>query len=167
MSRIDDLRLLLGEIERYRSVSSRIDDAITQLLEHDVPALGRNSTTAMAAAGLIETAYTSVETVLFRIAQSFGNNLSRSRWHTDLLSRMVTPIPGLRPAVISEQTRSMLDELMRFRHFNRYYFSFDYDWNRLSHLFEVRARTSKTLEIEIDTFRSFVQSLIDELDRPQ
>lgn len=153
MSRIDDLRLLLGEIERYRSIASRMNGAISQLLKHDIPALGRNSTTAMAAASLIETAYTAVETVLFRVAQCFGNNLSQSRWHTDLLNRMMTPVPGLRPAVVSEQTRSMLDELMRFRHFKRYYFSFEYDWNRLTHLFDVLARTDKALVAELNSFQ--------------
>ncbi|TVQ96870.1 MAG: hypothetical protein EA403_15560 [Spirochaetaceae bacterium] len=166
MSRIDDLHLLLGDIERYRSVSSKMNGAIVQLLDHDIPKLGTNTTTAMAAAGLIETAYTAVETVLFRIAQCFGNNLSQERWHSDLLHRMATPAPGLRPAVLSEQTRSMLDELMRFRHFKRYYFSFEYDWNRLRYLFEVIARTDEAMGTEIRAFEGFVHDLINELDSP-
>ena len=33
--------------------------------------------------------------------------------------------------MISDATCAALSELRRFRHFKRYYFSFDYDWDRL------------------------------------
>jgi hypothetical protein len=39
-----------------------------------------------------------------------------------------------RPAAISEDTHAALRELMRFRHFKRYYLEFDYDWDRLQFL---------------------------------
>ena len=91
----------------------------------------------LAAAGLIENYYTAVETVLYRIAQVFGNNLDPQRWHSDLLRRMCVSIPDVRPRVLSEITYSRLDELMRFRHFKRYSFHLEFDWQRLELLLVV------------------------------
>ena len=45
--------------------------------------------------------------------------------------QMTLTIPEVRPRVISDATFAALSELRRFRHFKRYYFSFDYDWDRL------------------------------------
>ncbi len=47
---------------------------------------------------------------------------------------MVLEIDGIRPRVISEENRDALQELMRFRHFKRYYLEFDYDWDKLAFL---------------------------------
>jgi hypothetical protein len=44
---------------------------------------------------------------------------------------MTLTIRGIRKRVISDRTFRDLEELLRFRHFKRYYFDFDYDWDRL------------------------------------
>lgn len=75
----------------------------------------------VAIAGLVENYYTAIETVLFRISQQFGNHLEQNKWHSDLLRRMVLDVPGTRPAVLTGAVVSKLDELLRFRHFKRYY----------------------------------------------
>ncbi|MEE9307634.1 MAG: hypothetical protein V3V57_08965 [Spirochaetia bacterium] len=38
---------------------------------------------------------------------------------------------GRRAGFIHRRFRTDLEELLRFRHFKRYYFEFDYDWDRL------------------------------------
>ena len=95
MSRTEDLQELRGEIQQYREVSARLLVALRHLQERDLQRIGKTTTTAVAAAGLIENSYTVVETVLFRIAQNFGNNLGASCWHTDLLRRMTVSVPEL------------------------------------------------------------------------
>jgi broad specificity phosphatase PhoE len=50
MSRIDDLREVMGEIERYEDVADRILQAIARLRTEDLPAIGKTTTTAIAAA---------------------------------------------------------------------------------------------------------------------
>ena len=47
---------------------------------------------------------------------------------------MTIHVEGIRPRVISDQTRDNLRELMRFRHRERYYLEFDYDWDKLQFL---------------------------------
>jgi hypothetical protein len=166
MSRIDDLRELQGEIDRYRSVSEKLIDAVRRLMTVDLELVGRTTTTALAAAGLIENSYTAIETVLMRISQNFGNNLRPDRWHADLIRRMTTAVPDLRPQVLSDATASNLDELMRFRHFKRYYYNLEFDWKRLQYLIDLVQRLTPIVCNEFDVFSRFLSVLIRELEAP-
>ena len=47
---------------------------------------------------------------------------------------MSLEIEGVRIAVISNETHSILLEFIKFRHFKRYYLEFDYDWDKLEYL---------------------------------
>jgi signal transduction histidine kinase len=164
MSRLEDLRELSGELRRYSAVSEGLLDALSTLVEHDIPNMGKGTTTALAAAGLLENFYTATETVLFRIAQNFGNNLDPERWHSDLLRRMLVDIPSVRPAVLSDQSYAMLEELMRFRHFKRYYFQLEFDWHRLEYLMELIPRLEPLLREELRQFEGYVSAVIAELE---
>ena len=73
-------------------------------------------------------------------------------------------VPDVRPAVISAETCSMLDELMRFRHFKRYYFQLDYDWNRLDYLMDLVERLSPRLADDLTIFERYVKDLIARAD---
>lgn len=163
MSRVEDLRELTGEIQRYLDVSTRLMAALGRLSEHDIPQMGKTTTTALAAAGLLENFYTAIETVLFRISQNFGNSLDPERWHSDLLNKMTISIPDTRPAVLSDQTRAMLDELMRFRHFKRYYFQLEYDWHRLEYLMGLVGRLEPEVRSEFQVFDRYLSALVSEL----
>ena len=91
--------------------------AVDQLTSSDIPALGRTTTTAAAAASHIESFYTAVETVL-----------------------------------------------MRFRHFKRYYFQLEYDWDRLEYLIALVRRAAPGIIREFDTFRAYVEGLANRLE---
>jgi hypothetical protein len=47
---------------------------------------------------------------------------------------MTLQIPGLREKVLSDKTSRDLGELLKFRHFKRYYFEFEYDWDCIDFL---------------------------------
>lgn len=155
---------LLGEIEGFKPAAERLLGAVDQLTSSDIPALGRTTTTAAAAASHIESFYTAVETVLMRISAVFGNNLRAESRHSDLLHKMTLPVSGLRPAVISSDTYGRLDELMRFRHFKRYYFQLEYDWDRLEYLIALVRRAAPGIIREFDTFRAYVEGLANRLE---
>lgn len=167
MSRIDDLRELAGEIDRHDEVIARLFGALDTLVERDIPGIGKNTTTGLAAAGLLENLYTATETVLVRIAQQFGNNLRTERWHSDLLRRMAIAVPGLRPAVLSQDVYQRLDELMRFRHFKRYYFNLEYNWERLYYLIALARTLRPALTADFAAFRAFVIAAIQALEAKQ
>ncbi|MBN1997855.1 hypothetical protein JW935_09910 [candidate division KSB1 bacterium] len=47
---------------------------------------------------------------------------------------MTLEIGGIRRAVITDDLCNLLQELLKFRHFKRYYFQFEYDWDKLDYL---------------------------------
>ena len=70
-------------------------------------------------------------------------------------------IEGIREQVISAETHCLLSELMRFRHFKRYYFELDYDWKKLDYLLDVYERLQLKVVQEIDTFSEFLKKMIE------
>jgi hypothetical protein len=86
-------------------------------LDDVVPHTGRTDYAASHVAQLLESSYTALETLFMRVSQAFENSLDQRTWHTDLLDRMVIPVPAMRERVLSEKSRTMLLELLRFRHF--------------------------------------------------
>ena len=95
-----------------------------------------------------------------RISQFFENHLSQDRWHADLLEKMTLRIEGTRDAVISDTTAAALSELMKFRHFRRYYFEMVYDWDKLDYLQKVFTRGRNAVPGELTTFQTFLQGLL-------
>ena len=71
--------------------------------------------------------YTCLETAFVRVSKFFENNLEQDRWHKHLLEKMTLEIPGIRKAVLRESSYRLLDEFLRFRHFKRYYYDYNYD----------------------------------------
>lgn len=69
---------------------------------------------------------------------------------------MTIAVPVGRPPVVSEVTYSHLDELMRFRHFKRYYFNVEYDWHRLDYLLSVARATEPLLRVDLASFSRFL-----------
>lgn len=131
---IIEIETLIGQIDAGTSVLSRIETHLVDFLEHDAKTMGRSNVTAVVVADALTRYYTASETIFFRVARFFENNIGGDRWHAELLDRMLVSIPGIRPAVLSETTYTALRELMRFRHFSRYYVELDYDWDRLDFL---------------------------------
>ena len=63
----------------------------------------------------------------------------RTRWHRELLEKMFLDIKSLRPAVLPAEVRSLLADLLGFRHLFRHAYEFKIDqaktvalWNRWS-----------------------------------
>ncbi len=61
-------------------------------------------------------------------------------------------IPDIRPAVISRETADQLGELLRFRHFTRYYYALDYDWDKLDYLLGKFNAVKTVVRQEIEFF---------------
>jgi hypothetical protein len=104
-------------------------------------------------AQILDNTYTAVETALLRIAQGFDNSLSPERWHADLLDKMLLAKERVRPRVLSDDSHRLLTELMRFRHFKRYYLELDYDWPKLRYLLSVLRRCLPLARAELAAFR--------------
>ena len=86
------------------------------------------------------------------IAQFFENNIAGERYHTDLLRRMRLTIEGIRPACISEEAFTLLDELRRFRHFFRHAYLSELDFEKLAHLVEIAEKVRVVFQRDSQRF---------------
>ena len=72
---------------------------------------------------------------------------------------MLLEVPGLRPKVVSRVTFEIIRELMRFRHFRRYYYEQDYDWDRLEFLRKKLEELFPLLDTDLSRFASYLTAL--------
>ena len=94
-----------------------------------------------------------------RISQFFENALDDARWHEQLLRAMTWTVPEVRERVISDATLAALSELRRFRHCKRYYFAFDYDWERLELVRSKYLACRAEVRAELAAYSAYLQRL--------
>jgi hypothetical protein len=150
---------LLKEIKKNRNVRKKIDLFYQEFIQTDFQRLGKNKSAAIVISEIIVDYYTCIETLLVKISQFFENNLQKDRWHTDLLHKMTLEITDIRSQVISDKTHFILLELLRFRHFRRYYFEFDYDWDKLEYLEKKYIQVKDMFENDIILFEKFLKKV--------
>jgi hypothetical protein len=160
MSGTDPIFELIARIEKTQQLLHRVVDEYRQFLEGDFKLMGQKNTSAIVIAELMVDYYTCAETLFLRTSQFFENNLDATRWHSDLLEKMTLHIEGVRNPVVSDETARNLGELLKFRHFRRYYFELEYDWDKLDYLQKVFNRVTEHLPSDLDSFRSFLRQLI-------
>jgi len=150
---------LIGQIESQKHVLEELSSRLNQLFVENVGSGDRSWKIGLAVAGVLDNYYTCAETILFRIVQDFGNSLESGRWHADLLARLIVDVENVRPRVIRDDTSERLDELRRFRHFKRYYYRTDYDWDKLEFLVKKQREVHPMLLRDLDAFAMYLRQL--------
>ena len=150
---------LIEEIKKCRVMLGKIDSFYRDFKTNDFILLGKKKASAIVIAEIMVDFYTCLETLFLRISQFFENTLRKDKWHSDLLHKMSLEIEGVRKAVVSDETHSILFEFMKFRHFTRYYFEFDYDWDKLEFLEKKYSQVKAVLEKDLKNFEEFLNSL--------
>ena len=130
MASPDRIAALAAELDAALPVLDRIN-SFHDRFQRQRAGAPRTVEDAIIVSDVMVSFYTCLETAFLRISQFFENALDDARWHEQLLRAMTWTVPEVRERVISDATFAALSELRRFRHFKRYYFSFDYDWDRL------------------------------------
>lgn len=104
--------------------------------------------------------YTAIEDLFKQIAKSFENHLEgMSDFSRELLIRMNTEIPKIRPALLSPHSLVFLDKIRAFRHFIRHAYDCELDQEELQ-LIQHKLKTEYShLESDLKKFRSFIQDL--------
>jgi len=110
-------------------------------------------------ADIITDYYTCLETGFVRISKFFENNLDQDRWHKHLLEKMILEIPGIRNAVLQEETYYLLDDFLRFRHFKRYYYGYNHDKDRMEYLEKKFLQSIPMVKKDIQDFLLFLEEL--------
>ena len=153
----NDISILNGEIIKTISRIKNISQKYTNFSEkRDV---FPDNFDLVVLAEIITDFYTCLETAFVRISKAFENNLEKERWHTNLLERMIIEVPGVRKALLTDMSYNLLKEIMRFRHFKRYYFELEYDKDRIDFLEKKYKEVVPLVLQELELYVIFLQKL--------
>lgn len=145
--------ILLGYFDKQLFFVNRLYEEIIQV---DVSVYENRFLFAMR----VQQFYTALEDLLKQTAKSFENHIdTMSNFHKELLARMNTEVPKIRPAVISHQSFLFLDKIRAFRHFIRHAYDCELDENELLLIQKKIEQEFSHLESDLQTFRSYIQKL--------
>lgn len=104
--------------------------------------------------------YTAIEDLFKQIAKSFENHIENlNNFYKEILVRMNTEIPKIRPSVISKQSYLLLDKIRSFRHFIRHAYDCELNENELALIQEKLIKEFEQVEKDLDAFHSFITKL--------
>ncbi len=152
-------QILSSEIRNTLAIISDLYSKHRRFQAEEFQSLGRKPITASYLADLLDSFYTCLETTFLRISHFFENKIDKDRWHQDLLDKMRIEIPDIRVAIISGPSYQRLKELLRFRHFRRYYFEMEYDWDKLEFLQKKLLELEALLKQDLERFLEFLKEL--------
>ena len=158
----NQIALLIAQANNTLNILEENKKFYAEFTNNDYKKLGQTTASAIVFSQIFIDYYTCVETFLFRCSQTFENNLEQEKWHKSLLQKMSLDIPNIRPAILRKNTYEILDELLRFRHFRRYYFNFSYDWDKINLLSKKYNDLHPLLIEDIQTFVKFLIQLSED-----
>ncbi|MGG6266793.1 hypothetical protein ACQ4M3_10010 [Leptolyngbya sp. AN03gr2] len=96
-----------------------------------------------------------------RLFELIAATIDRSRpegnnWHQTLLNQMADEVQEVRPAVISERNRVILDDYRRFRHIVRHLYTQQFDAERIQPLVETLPSLFPQVRAELLAFSTFL-----------
>ena len=102
--------------------------------------------------------YAGLERLFEVIAAVVDGDVPRGEsWHQALLEQVAAEIPAVRPAVISEETRWLLDEYRGFRHVVRNVYTFRFDPEKLQRLVDGAPAACRQASEELLAFAGFLE----------
>lgn len=146
----DDLTTLKADITTQLAFIKTIADK----LENRADGLQADDIIRLESAGYqLQNLYSAVEDLLKLVAAHFENHIAdASRWHSELLFRMTQPIPGIRPALLTQETYFLLNKLRSFRHFFRHAYSTPIEYAELQLNLDKARQLYPRLTQDIDLF---------------
>lgn len=103
--------------------------------------------------------YSGLEKIFEKVAANVDGTLpTASNWHQELLRQMTLEVDGIRPAVISEETRDMLEDYRGFRHVVRNVYTYHLNPEKMEHLISNVDVVLEKLTAELLDFAVFLQA---------
>lgn len=104
--------------------------------------------------------YTAIEDLFKQVAKSFENHIKDlAQFHKELLIRMNTEIPTIRPSVISQESLIFLDKIGTFHQFIHYAYDCELNVDELASIQEKLKKDFSSFEKDLEQFRRFVYEL--------
>jgi len=102
--------------------------------------------------------YAGLEKIFEKIAATVDGSVpNAANWHQELLSQMSMEIPEVRPAVISQELRDMLEDYRGFRHVVRNVYTHLLNPEKIELLITKIEPVLEKLTAEINAFATFLQ----------
>ncbi len=159
-----NIMLLIGEMRETIEAMERLSEVYNAYVGDFANVKKRDLRDAITLSEILCNSYTCLETVFFRITRLFENHLEGAKWHRELLHKMQVEVPGMRKALLSRESFSLLDELRRFRHFRRYYYALDYDWGKLDYLRVVYEKLRPMIRRQLSDYIQFLEALAEDAE---
>lgn len=150
-------------VERIEQELREIQEIITQTEQfieqgQSTDALLYQEALSSAIALNLHSFYTGVERIFEAIARRIDYwEPTGEQWHRQLLDQMSLEIPQVRPTVISDATRTRLDEFRRFRHVVRSIYAYRLETSRVLELANQVQECHQEFEQEIRQFLDSIQ----------
>lgn len=104
--------------------------------------------------------YSGVERIFKQIAQIIDQSIpDQADWHRQLLRQMTASIPNVRPAVISQTTRTTLDDYCSFRHVVRNIYTINLKGDRVQQLAQQLIECYDLLKKDLENFINIISDL--------
>ena len=104
--------------------------------------------------------YAGLERLLEIIAEGVDQaKPAGAHWHDDLLRQMAAEVPGVRPPVLSQETRQRLDRYRGFRHVVRNVYTYNLDPEQIGMLVKQLAPTMARVSQELAAFADFLEQM--------
>lgn len=107
---------------------------------------------------LLHNLYCALEDLFQEIAKTFENRIEDpSKFHRELLKRMLIEVPKIRPRVLSKESYQMLDELRGFRHIFRHSYTYSLSSEKVALLKQSLLSAWDKIEKDIAHLEMFLQ----------
>lgn len=145
--------ILLGYYDKQVLIIRRLYSDVSQL---DLSTWENGYVFALKAQQL----FTALEDLFKQVAKSFENHIEDlGSYHRELLVRLNTIIPSIRPALLSGESFLLLDKLRAFRHFIRHGYGCELNEKELRQLQERLKKEFDLVEADIQSFRVYIKKL--------
>jgi uncharacterized protein YutE (UPF0331/DUF86 family) len=107
---------------------------------------------------LLHNFYTAFEDLMREVARTFENTVDdTTRYHRELLKRMKLNVAGIRPALVSEASFRILNELRAFRHVFRHAYGYELEKEKVEHLVKKLKEGIDSVRKDVGAFRIFLE----------
>jgi uncharacterized protein YutE (UPF0331/DUF86 family) len=145
--------ILLGYFDKQISIIKKL---YTEIVTVDVSNYDKRFLFAMRT----QQFYTALEDLFKQIAKSFENHIdSMTNFHKEMLIRMATEVPKMRPAIISKESLILLDKIRAFRHFIPHAYDCELDEKELRLIQTKLIDDYHTVDKDLQTFSHYIKKL--------
>ncbi len=148
---MDERRLTVLKVDMNRQV--KMIEQVYEKIQQRTREYEANEERMESLAYQLHNLYCAFEDLMKIVATEFENRISeRADWHIQMLRRMTEQIPTIRPALFSQESFPLLDELRAFRHWFRHAYSYEVEPDKLGIVVTKANKLRDTYKTDIQRF---------------